>query len=86
MFVRVKTTPNSPRKSIQIVENARVLGKIKQKIIRYVGIAMDDREEEKLKTLALEIIAKLKAIYSHWKWEFGYANRSKRINITCLAC
>ena len=60
MFVRVKTTPNSPRKSIQIVENARVLGKIKQKIIRYVGIAMDDREEEKLKTLALEIIAKLK--------------------------
>jgi transposase len=60
MFVRVKNTPNSPRKSIQIVENARVAGKIKQKIVRYVGIAMDDREEEKLKTLALEIIAKLK--------------------------
>lgn len=62
MFVRVKTTPNSPRKSVQIVENNRLPdGKIKQKIVRYVGIAMDDSEEEKLKSLALEIIAKLKA-------------------------
>ncbi len=61
MFIRVKTTPNSPRKSIQIVANTRNsrTGKVQQKIIRYVGIAMDDNEEVKLKQLALEIIAKL---------------------------
>ena len=61
MFIRTKTTPNSPRKSVQIVENQRdsKTGKVKQKILRYVGIAMDDIEEGKLKQLALEIIAKI---------------------------
>jgi transposase len=61
MFVRTKTTPNSPRKSIQIVQNHRdpKTGKVKQKIVRYVGVAMDQSEEEKLKALALEIIAKI---------------------------
>jgi len=59
MFVRVKTTPNSPRKSVQIVESQRKGGKISQKIVRHVGIAMDEREEKKLRDLAIEIIAKL---------------------------
>jgi len=59
MFVRIKTTPNSPRKSVQIVESYRKGSKISQKIIRYVGIALDDREEQKLRDLAIEIIAKL---------------------------
>jgi transposase len=62
MFVRTKTTPNSPRKSIQIVESFRdpKTSAVKQKILRHVGIAMDDAEEEKLKLLALDIIAKMK--------------------------
>lgn len=60
MFIRVNTTPNSPRKSIQIVESYRVGDKVKQKIIRYVGIAMDDIEEQKLKDLAQDIIVKMK--------------------------
>lgn len=59
MFVRIKTTPNSPRKSVQIVENIRAGGQVKQRIVRYVGIAMDDKEEEKLCDLGVEIIAKL---------------------------
>lgn len=59
MFIRVNTTPNSPRRSIQIVESYRVGPKVRQKIIRHVGIAMDEREEEKLKNLAREIMAKL---------------------------
>jgi hypothetical protein len=61
MFIRTKTTPNSPRKSVQIVENQRdpKASKVKQKILRHVGIAMDDTEEDKLKALALEIIAKM---------------------------
>lgn len=63
MFIRTKSTPNSPRRSVQIVENKRdnKTGKTKQKIVRYVGIAMDDAEEAKLKAMATEIIAKLVA-------------------------
>ena len=59
MFIRVKTTPNSPRKSVQIVENVRKGDKVSQKIVRYVGIALDDGEEQKLRDLAKEYIAKL---------------------------
>lgn len=61
MFIRTKTTPNSPRKSVQIVENVRdAQGKVKQKIVRYVGISHSDSEELKLRALAMEIIAKMK--------------------------
>jgi len=59
MFIRVKTTPNSPRKSIQIVENVRAGDKVKQKIVRYVGIAMNDDEEQKLRVLAEGIMVTL---------------------------
>lgn len=59
MFVRVKSTPNSPRKSVQIVESKRKNGKVTQKIVRYVGIAMDEKEEKQLRDMAVGIIAKL---------------------------
>lgn len=59
MYIRVKTTPNSPRKSIQIVEGIRKGDKVKQKIVHYVGIAMDEREEQKLKDYGQELIAKI---------------------------
>jgi transposase len=52
MYVRIKATPNSPRRSIQIVESVRVGGKVKQRIVRYVGIAMDEKEEDAMRTLA----------------------------------
>lgn len=61
MYVRVKTTPNSPRKSIQIVESVRDGNKVKQKIVRYVGIALDDKELEKLLELAEHIKSKLES-------------------------
>jgi transposase len=59
MYIRVKTTPNSPRKSIQIVEGIRVGGKVKQKIVHHVGIALDDREEQQLKDYGQQLIAKI---------------------------
>lgn len=59
MFIRVKTTPNSPRRSIQICENFRDGEKIKQKIVHYVGIARDEDEEQKLKDYAKELIVKI---------------------------
>jgi transposase len=59
MYIRINKTPNSPRKSIQIVESIRQGDKVRQKIVRYVGIATDDAEEQKLIDLANEIIAKI---------------------------
>ena len=59
MFIRVKTTPNSPRKSVQIVESFRVGGKITQKIVKHIGVAIDDEQLEELKLLALSIKSKL---------------------------
>lgn len=59
MFIRVNSTPNSPRKSIQIVESIRTGDKVKQKIVHYVGIAIDDDSEAKLKLLGEELIVKI---------------------------
>ena len=61
MFVRVNTTPNSPRKSVQIVASFRKGDKVSQKIVRYVGIAHDESELESLKQLAESIKIKLEA-------------------------
>lgn len=59
MFVRVKNTPNSPRKSVQIVSSVRKGDKVSQKIVRYVGIALNDDEVVKLKDIAEYILAKM---------------------------
>ena len=59
MFVRIKSTPNSPRKSVQIVHSVRKGDTVTQKIIRYVGIAMDDQELEQLRLLAESIRLKI---------------------------
>jgi len=66
MYIRVNSTPNSPRRSIQIVEGYRdKQGKVKQRIVRYCGVATDEAEEVKLKALAEEL--KLDAeIYRRW--------------------
>ena len=52
MFIRVKSTPKSPRKSIQLVESKRIDGKVKQRIVKHVGVAANDEELEELKLLA----------------------------------
>jgi transposase len=52
MFVRVKSTPNSPRQSVQIVASERVGDKVIQRIIRHVGIALNDEELLHMKELA----------------------------------
>lgn len=61
MFVRVKSTPNSPRRSVQLVESVRVGEKVQQKIVRHIGIAMDDDELRRLKELAELVKAKMQA-------------------------
>ncbi|MEI6158143.1 MAG: IS1634 family transposase, partial [Atribacterota bacterium] len=56
----MKTTKNSPRKSVQIVKSYRKGDKVSQKIIRHVGIAANEEEEQKLVALAESIIRELK--------------------------
>ena len=59
MFVRVKNTPNSPRQSVQLVANYRKDGKVRQRIVRHVGIAHNDKELKRLKDLAELIKAEM---------------------------
>jgi Transposase DDE domain len=56
MFVRVKSTPNSPRRSVQVVESSRVGDRVSQRIVRHIGIALDAQEEVKLRAMAQEFI------------------------------
>jgi hypothetical protein len=59
VFVRIKTSPNSPRKGVQICENERINGKVRQRIIRHIGVAMNDGELQDLKNLATALIPQL---------------------------
>ena len=77
MFVRVKSTPNSPRQSVQLVESVRHGDKVKQKIVRHVGIAMDDDELLRLKELAHVIKAKIEA--NHQASLFGPEESARQV-------
>lgn len=58
MFVRVKSTPNSPRRSVQVVESSRTGERVSQRIVRHMGIALDAEEESKLRAMAEEFISR----------------------------
>lgn len=59
MFIRVKKSKNSPRKTVQIVQSVRQKDKVRQKTLRYIGVAMDEEELELLMQLAESIKAKM---------------------------
>jgi transposase len=59
MFIRVKSSPNSKGRSVQIVESQRKGGTITQRIVRHVGMGYDDEEIASLKLLAASIKDKL---------------------------
>lgn len=58
VFVRVKSTPNSPRRSVQVVESSRSGDRVTQRIVRHMGIALDAEEEAKLRAMAEEFISR----------------------------
>jgi len=66
MFVRVKSTPKSPKISVQVVESKRIGGKVRQRTVitppinKHIGVALNDEELKKLKALANSIKNKLK--------------------------
>jgi transposase len=60
MFIRVKakTSKKEPdlfRKSVQLVESFREMGKVKQKIVKHIGVAHSQEQLEELKVLATSI-------------------------------
>ncbi|NDH09794.1 MAG: IS1634 family transposase [Gammaproteobacteria bacterium] len=57
MYIRVTSTPKSPRKSVKVVESIREGLKVKQVMIHHVGVASTEGEIEKLKKMGLEFIA-----------------------------
>ena len=59
MFVRYKSTPNSVKTAVQVVENIRTGNKVKQKMVRHFGYALNDDEKEALKKLAQHYITEL---------------------------
>lgn len=54
MFVREKKTPLSNKTAIQLVESVRQRGRVKQKIVRHFGYAINEDEIKSLKDLALK--------------------------------
>lgn len=52
IFVRAKTTPNSPRKAVQVVHNVRDGDRVRQTIVRHFGTAETDDEVATLRRLA----------------------------------
>jgi transposase len=59
MFIRIKISPNSPNRSVQIVESNRDGNKVKQRIVRHVGTALNDDEVKRMVELAEHIKASM---------------------------
>lgn len=60
MFIRIKPIANSARKRVQICACRRVGDKVKQKVVRHVGIADNDSHLDELRKLAEVLLKKLK--------------------------
>lgn len=61
MFIRIKTTPKSPRKSVQICESVRRGDSVRQILVRHVGVANDEQHLAELKKLAKHIKRQIEA-------------------------
>ena len=61
MFIRNKHDPKLNRTRVQIIESVRTGKKVRQKILRHVGIAHDDGEIEVIKRSARQLMEQLRA-------------------------
>ena len=56
MFIRIKSKSKDKfNKSVQLVESSRVEGKVKQRIVKHVGVAYNEIQLDELKLLARSI-------------------------------
>jgi len=60
MFIRIKATAQPNKKKVQICESVRQGTKVKQVIVRHVGIAHDEKELESLKKLGNTLISQIR--------------------------
>jgi len=60
MFIRVKKRPNTKKRAVQIVKSVRIGKKVQQKVLNTVGYGYDDEIIEKLKDIAMHVMAKMK--------------------------
>lgn len=60
MFIRIKTSSKHGKKKVQICESIREGNKVRQVIVRHVGVAKDDTHLEELKRLAKMIMLQIK--------------------------
>jgi hypothetical protein len=60
MFIRTKPIVNCYRKRVQICASHRIGDKVKQKVIRHVGIADNDSHLDEVKKLAEVLLKKFK--------------------------
>ena len=61
MFIRIKTRPNTKKKSVQIVHSFRDGKSVRQKVIQTVGYAFDDDTLNKLKDVAEHLKVELES-------------------------
>ena len=61
MFIRTKHDPKLNRTRVQIVESVRTGKKVRQKILRHVGVAHNDGEIEVIKRSARQLMEQLRA-------------------------
>jgi transposase len=60
MYIRTKTSKNSPRKTVQIVESfLNDKGQPRQRIVQHLGVAFDDEQLRKLWSMAGKLIPEL---------------------------
>lgn len=59
MFIRVKPTAHPHKNKVQICESIRQGSKVKQVIVRHVGVSQSESELEELKRLAKTLIAQI---------------------------
>ena len=61
MFVRIKTSPNTHKKYVQIVKSVREGDKVRQKVIQTIGYATDEDTLNRLKDVAEHLKIKLES-------------------------
>lgn len=63
MRTRIKSTPNSPRRSVQVIKSQRIPGKKhpQQIIVQHIGIAKNEQHAQQLKNIGDIIIAQIEA-------------------------
>jgi transposase len=60
MYIRTKSSKNSPRKTVQIVESfINEKGQPRQRIVQHLGVAFDDEQLQKLWSMAEKLIPEL---------------------------